>query len=86
MHLIAFSTPILAHALPATHCPVSLSVKKVKDLEPESKGHNLHVKVVELHTVLEKTKFDGVKITIGEVTTRTHSYDRRWNSVARLDC
>jgi len=41
----------------------------VGELEPESKGHNLHVKVSELRTVLEKTKFDGTKITIGEVTT-----------------
>ena len=42
-------------------------VKQVGELEPESKGHNLHVKVVELKTVLEKKSFDGSKITIGEV-------------------
>jgi len=44
------------------------AVKKVRELEPESKGHNLHVKVLELRTVLEKSKFDGTKITIGEVS------------------
>ena len=68
-----YSPPLLTHALCVL--PIRCSVKKVRELEPESKGHNLHVKVVELRTVLEKTKFDGSKITIGEVTTdhRTRS-------------
>jgi len=40
--------------------------KKVKDLEPETHGHNLHVKVIEVKPVLEKTRLDGSKVSIAE--------------------
>jgi len=42
--------------------------QKVKDLEPESHGHNLHVKVVKVEPVLEKTRLDGSKVAIAEAT------------------
>ena len=64
-----------------------VSVKRVQELEPESKGHNLHVKVMELRTVLEKTRFDGTKITIGEVRYRIsqHSTEARRSEWAEAE-
>ena len=51
--------------LPLLCC--STSVKKVKELEPESHGHNLHVKVLKVESVLEKTRLDGTTVKIAEV-------------------
>lgn len=39
---------------------------KCSELDPESKGINLILKVVEVKTILERKKLDGHPVTIGE--------------------
>jgi len=46
-------------------------VSKCCELDPESKGINLILKIVEVKTILERKKLDGNPVTIGEVRQHT---------------
>jgi replication factor A1 len=49
-----------------TQKKMSIVSKKVKDLEPQTRGHNLVLGVVNCKVVVEKTRTDASKVKIAE--------------------